>query len=346
MFTEVSAATWDEFLLKFPAAHVLQTSAWGELKAAFGWEPVRICSLEAGLGAQILFRKLPIGFSLAYLPKGPLGADLWDTARWGPFWREVDDLCRRRRAIFLKVETDVWETSAWLEKLETHHSDRPPAGFHPAVQDIQPSRTLLLELQGEESDLLGRMKQKTRYNIRLAQKKGVTVQASQDLETFYRLMQITGERDVFGVHSLAYYRRAYEIFQAREQCVILLATYQAEPAAAIMVFAHGPRAWYFYGASAEVHREKMPNHLLQWEGMRWARQRGCLYYDLWGVPDEAEDALEAKFERQSGGLWGVYRFKRGFGGSLLRQHGPWDRVYQPLLYRAYTFWARRRGGEG
>ena len=123
---------------------------------------------------------------------------------------------------------------------------------------------------------------------------------------------------------------------------MLIAAYQGQPLAGLMVFADGQRAWYLYGASARDHRDRMPTYLLQWEAMRWARSRGCVEYDLWGVPDEEEELLESQFTTREDGLWSVYRFKRGFGGRLLRAAGPWDRVYQPALYRLYQWWADRR----
>jgi lipid II:glycine glycyltransferase (peptidoglycan interpeptide bridge formation enzyme) len=157
------------------------------------------------------------------------------------------------------------------------------------------------------------MKQKTRYNIRLAQKKGVTVFPTNDLDTFHQLMQVTGQRDAFGVHSLDYYRRAYDLFHPRGECELFLAKLEGEALGGLMVFARGERAWYFYGASSDRRREVMPTYLLQWEAMRWARSRGCTSYDLWGVPDTDEQALEAQFTERADGLWGVYRFKRGLG---------------------------------
>jgi lipid II:glycine glycyltransferase (peptidoglycan interpeptide bridge formation enzyme) len=187
------------------------------------------------------------------------------------------------------------------------------------------------------------MKQKTRYNIRLAVKRGVIVRPCADLGLFSQLMVETGQRDRFGVHSPDYYRQAYELFNPRGECELLLAEIEGNPLAALMVFAHGPRAWYFYGASSNVQRDHMPTYLLQWEAMRWARQRGCREYDLWGVPDAGEEELEAGFTSRSNGLWGVYRFKRGFGGTLRRSAGPWDRVYNPLLYRLYRRWLGRSG---
>ncbi len=335
---EVSAPEWDDFLSCFPDAHVLQTTAWGELKTAFGWQPVRLISHHpqgGRIGAQVLFRPLPFGLSLAYLPKGPIGEGQPDlgSSFWSPLWHEVDELCRARRAIFLKVEPDIWERPD--QNLDRRAA---PAGFRLGRQDIQPPRTLLVDLTGDEEAVLARMKQKTRYNIRLALKKGVLVSPSADFIAFHRLLMQTGQREDFGVHSLEYYRRAYELFYPRAECELFLAEFEGQPLAGLMVFARGSRAWYFYGASSEAHREKMPSYLLQWEAMRWARAHGCSTYDLWGVPDVDEQTLEAHFTSRSDGLWGVYRFKRGFGGQLRRAQGPWDRVYNPWLYALYCRW--------
>lgn len=327
--TNLTRSEWDEFLTHFPQVHVLQTGAWGELKLPFGWSPERIQVGENG--AQILFRRLPLGFTIAYIPKGPLGN------QWASLWPEIDRLCRQRRAIFLKVEPDAWvgqenESSGGLE------------GFVPS-RSIQPRRTILIDLSGGEEDWLARMKQKTRYNIRLAQKKEIVVRESADLAEFQRLMQTTGTRDGFGVHSQAYYQRAFDLFSAAGKVALLIAEYQGRGLAALMVFTSGERAWYLYGASSDEERNRMPTYLLQWEAMRWAAAQGCRSYDLWGVPDEDEETLEEQFEGRSDGLWGVYRFKRGFGGQLMQSAQSWDRVYQPILYRAYQVILRRRGEE-
>ena len=171
------------------------------------------------------------------------------------------------------------------------------------------------------------------------------MEPSPDVETFAQLMGVTGERDQFGVHNREYYRRAYELFHPSGACELLLAFYEDQPLAGVMVFAHGKRAWYFYGASNNLHRNRMPTYLLQWEAIRWARQMGCTEYDLWGVPDFDEEFLEAQFSLRSDGLWGVYRFKRGFGGELKRSIGAWDKVYIPILYRSYQLLMARRGYE-
>jgi peptidoglycan pentaglycine glycine transferase (the first glycine) len=322
--------TWNSFINIHPEAHLLQTGAWGALKADFGWFSVPVQA--DGCGAQVLFRRLPLGFTFAYIPKGPVGAG------WQSLWPLVDQVCRQQRAIFVKVEPDGWDFE--IPRIST---ELP--GFIQSAP-VQPRRTLLIDLHGSEEDWLGRMKQKTRYNIHLAERKGVVVHPSNDLDVFQRLMQTTGQRDGFGIHSQAYYHRAFELFAADGHCTMLVAEADGSLLAALMVFAWGCRSWYFYGASSDEGRNLMPTYLLQWQAMRWAASRGCLEYDLWGVPDVDEQDLEDHFAERSDGLWGVYRFKRGFGGHMARTAGAWDRVYQPLLYKVYQVWLARRGAEG
>jgi lipid II:glycine glycyltransferase (peptidoglycan interpeptide bridge formation enzyme) len=274
---------------------------------------------------------LPFGFSVAYIPKGPLGSDL------GLLWPQVDAVCREKRAVFLKVEPDAWEGKySRVEELER-------IGFRSSPHDLQPRRTIVLDLSVSEDEILARMKQKTRYNIRLAVKKEVVVTASDDLNTFAELIEVTGERDAFGVHTPDYYRRAYELFHPLGKCQLFLASYKGQPLAGLLAFAHGERAWYLYGASNNQERNRMPTYLIQWEAIRWAKKNGCTSYDLWGVPDHPEEKLEEDFPSRSDGLWGVYRFKRGFGGELLRTSGAWDKVYHQAAYFGYQTLMARRG---
>ena len=327
--SQIDASQWTAYLNGRPETHILQTAAWGDFKAGFGWRPVRLLTGEAG--AQILFRRLPLGFSFAYIPKGPLGAN------WGALWPEIDRVCRQQQAIFLKVEPDAWEGD-----FQSNLEQQP--GFMPS-KPVQPKRTVLVDLQGGEQDWLARMKQKTRYNIRLAERKGVTVRFSQDITAFHHMMQVTGARDGFGVHSLTYYQQVFRAFEPGGNAALLVAEFEGQPLAGLMVFAAGNTAWYFYGASTNAERNRMPTYLLQWEAMRWAAGRGCVQYDLWGIPDLEEDDLEAQFANREDGLWGVYRFKRGFGGEVRRTAGAWDKVYRPALYRLYQLYVQRRGGE-
>ena len=329
---EVNQQDWHDFLSRHADAHLLQTSAWGALKSAFGWTPAWVVNGVGDVGAQVLFRDLPLGFSLAYIPKGPVpsGGD------WPSLWPEVDALCKARRAVFLKVEADSWADQS---------VDLTAQGFRPSAHSIQPRRTITLDISGAEDEILARMKQKTRYNIRLAAKKAVTVRTSSDIAEFSQMMDVTGTRDTFGVHSQEYYQRAYDMFSPLGGCELLVADYEGQALAGVMVFAWGRRAWYFYGASTNQERNRMPTYLLQWEAIRWAKAKGCTEYDLWGVPDADQDTLETEFKERSDGLWGVYRFKRGFGGQLMRSAAAWDRVYNPLSYLGYQALMARRLSE-
>jgi peptidoglycan pentaglycine glycine transferase (the first glycine) len=320
----VNSSEWVKFIASHPDAHILQSAGWGELKSHFGWESVQF--VNGNTGAQVLIRKLPLDQSMAYIPMGPIGED------WPSLLGEIDAFCFSKRISFLKIEpdegTDPFEISIKLP------------GIKPSLQSIQPRRSIIIDLQDDNETLLARMKQKTRYNIGLAAKKGVTVGAWEDLDGFHRMMQTTGERDTFGVHSLSYYQRAYELFHPDKNCELLAAFHEGEVLAALMIFSAGKRAWYFYGASSNQNRQLMPTYLLQWEAMQWAKKKGCTQYDLWGVPDQDEEYLESHFNDRHAGLWGVYRFKRGFGGTLSRSVGAFDRVYQKFQYQLYQLYIR------
>ncbi len=326
---EVSFSDWKNFLRDFPNVHILQTAEWGELKSAFGWEVLRI--INGKVGVQLLFRHLPFGFTIAYAPK-PVSFEETFVDNKGVL-EEIDVICKKKNAIFLKVEPDAWEDDFDLPSNQ--------AEFKFSPHNIQPPRTIILDLEGSEDDVLGRMKQKCRYNIRLAEKKGITVRTWEDIDEFHRMMKVTGGRDGFGVHSADYYRNVYNLFQRDGQVELLVAEFDGKPLAALMVFAVGIRSWYLYGASTDEERNRMPAYLLQWEAIRWARSKGCQQYDLWGIPDEEEEMLEKGFEHRQDELWGVYRFKRGFGGKVKRAAQALDRIYQPWLYHLYQWYVTR-----
>jgi peptidoglycan pentaglycine glycine transferase (the first glycine) len=333
----VALNEWNQFAASHPNMHLLQTGEWGELKSGFGWKPVRIVNGEAGV--QILFRKLPLGFTIGYIPKAVVSGRYSIISE--QFLKEIDHVCRMHRAAFYKLEPDLWndqkpDTHVLSEREGWHLTLSPSAGLRTSPHNIQPPRTISIDIAGSEEAILAHMKQKTRYNIRLAEKKGVTVRDWDDLAAFHKMMLVTGGRDGFGVHSLEYYQRAYERMHPKGMCEVLVAEYEGTPLAALFIACHGNRAYYLYGASTDEERNRMPTYLLQWETMKWAKAHGCEEYDLWGVPDEDEATLEANFERRHDGLWGVYRFKRGFGGQLKRAAQAMDRVYNPILYWAYT----------
>jgi peptidoglycan pentaglycine glycine transferase (the first glycine) len=331
----LSLGEWDKFLKQFPNAHLLQTTNWGRLKSEFSWDIVRIAERTAG--AQIFFKR-SLNFSIAYIPKGPVG-DGWDS-----LISSIHKECKKRRAIILIIEPDQWESEA-DNYSQTLMNKNGLEGFHAGNQSIQPRRTIVIDLKKEDNQILSVMKQKTRYNIHLASKKGVQVKLSSDLAIFNDLIEKTGKRDNFAVHKANYYETVYKLFAPKDDCALMIAEYDGEPLAGLMVFKQGSRAWYFYGASSDQHREMMPAYLLQWEAIKWAKNQGCDTYDLWGVPDKDEKYLEENFSSVDQGLWGVYRFKRGFGGELKRSVGPIEYDYQPTLCKVYRYLKNRRGFE-
>jgi lipid II:glycine glycyltransferase (peptidoglycan interpeptide bridge formation enzyme) len=345
----VDPHVWDAFVARHARGHILQTSPWGVLKSQFGWSDTRVGLTKGGAliaGAQVLFRRLPGGLGrLAYIPKGPL-VDWDEEDQIEQLLPALDQAARSRGALALTVEPDLPDAPAHAERLRK-------LGFRvSALPPVQPRHTLIIDITPDEDDILLAMKSKTRYNIRLAGRRGVTVRtgAEEDVATFNALLATTAARGEFGVHEPAYYEAAYRLFVPRGWARLLLAEVEGDPVAGLMVFALPPRSWYFYGASSSAHREKMPTYLLQWEAMRWARSIGCRTYDLWGIPDEDEETLEDQFTERSDGLWGVYRFKRGFGGDLDRAIGAWDRVCIPWRYQlvrwALVLLRRIRGSEG
>ena len=339
-YTETDAE-WDAFVASHPHGSLLQTTKWAQLKSRFGWSPHRVWLRRDGelvAGALVLFRSAALGMvRIGYIPHGPL-VDWEDEEQVSVLLNQIDLAAYEHRAGLLKMEPLLWREEmpreTWEALCARHECETD-------TDNVQPPRTLLVDLRPPEQDILMEMKQKTRYNIRLAGRKEVTVRegTADDIPIFNGLIQVTAQRDEFDVHDPHYYKAAYEIF-APENGAMFIAEYQERPLAALMVFALGDTAAYLYGASSNEERQRMPTYALQWAAMRWAKERGCTRYDLWGVPDYPKEELEAQFTERSDGLWGVYRFKRGFGGELRRTVGAADRVYNKLLYRLYKW---RRG---
>ncbi len=336
-------AEWDAFVATHPQGSILQTTNWARLKGRFGWSGQRVWLKKNGklvAGAQILFRSAVFGMlKMAYIPHGPL-VDWNDEEQVEVLLNQIDYAVWQRGAGILKIEPLLWQEEMppeqWQAICERY-------GLLPETDTIQPPRTILVDLRPSEDEILAAMKQKTRYNIRLAARKGVTVRKGNetDIPVFVRMMQITGQRDGFGVHDPMYYKVAYELF-APSQAALFIAEYEKRPLAAVMVFTIGRKAAYFYGASTNEERQRMPTYAVQWAAMQWAKERGCATYDLWGIPDAPPEQLEAEFTERNDGLWGVYRFKRGFGGHIRRTVGAADRVYNRHVHRLYRWWRGRQ----
>lgn len=333
-------AAWDRFVAARDDGTLLQTSQWGRLKSEFGWDWDLVTVWEEGseaprAGAVMLTRPLPLRLgTLAYVPRGPL-VDWRDRELVATLFDRLHQAARRRRAWACWVEPEARDGTEVAEVLAD-------IGYVPSPRTIQPRSTILVDLTPSEDDIMMAMKSKTRYNIRLAGRKDVTVRQGSvdDAEIFYDLMVETGERNEFGVHDAGYYRRALELFGPQDQVALFIAEYQSEPLAGLLAFAVGKRAWYIAGASSNRHRNRMPAYAIQWSAIQWAKARGCETYDLWGIPDAKEAELEAAFTERSDGLWGVYRFKRGFGGEVTRYTGLWERSSHPLYPLAARLYDR------
>ncbi len=336
------APTWDRALLALPNPHILQSWAWGEFKARHGWRAIRLLFHQGGeavAAASVLERKLPrLPVSVLYVPKGPI-LDWNDTDLAAGVLAELEHLARRRRAMFLKIDPDVYypdASSPPVREIGGRPANAPQVArllaarrWHISGEQIQFRNTLLLDLTRSEEDLLAAMKQKSRYNLRLAMRRGVTVRQGTvaDLEIFYQLYAETARRDGFPIRPPDYYRDAWGSFLEAGQALLLLAEVEGEVVAGLILFVFGATAWYMYGASSDRHRERMPNYLLQWEAIRRARALGCTLYDLWGAPDTLTE---------SDPMWGVVRFKLGLGGQLVRGLGAWDLPLNRGGYRLYT----------
>ena len=324
--SQPAATAWDDYARAQPYGHLLQLSRWGELKSQFGWD-ARIIALsdEHGIqaGALALLRRLPAGVGqLAYVP---MGAYASDSSLYPRLWQAIR---RETGAAFLKLEPG--------HNTALSASDLSQAGFRPSPQTIQPPTTIIIDISGDDSAIMRRMNQGTRRKIRKSRAGPVVYREGErrDLQQSSSLMLQTGERNAFGVHSPGYYEAVYDLFMPRYGA-LLLAEHDDDLLAAIMVFALGDTAWYLYGASSRAQGNLYATYGIQWAAIEWAQQRGCRYYDLWGVPDFDVATLEAQFKSRKDGLWGVYGFKRGWGGQVTRTLGTWDLAWNPLVYAAY-----------
>lgn len=328
---------WDAALLQLPGPQALQSWGWGAFKGRWGWQADRLLWEQEGrpaAAAQVLQRRLGgTPFTLAYVPRGPL-LDFSDRALLTVVLSDLEALACRRRHLCIKIDPAVRlgigaETTAPEPTAGEVLATLRRRGWQFSTEQIQFKNTVLVDLTPGEPDLLARMKPKTRYNIRLAERRGVTVRRGDldDLPAFYGLYETTSQRDGFLIRPFAYYRDVWAQFVSAGRGHLLLADLAGQAIAGLLLFTFGPTAWYMYGASSDAHRELMPSHLLQWHAMQLARAAGCTTYDMWGAPDHfAEDDR----------MWGVYRFKTGFGGETVRGLGAYDFAPRPLLYRLYS----------
>ena len=293
----------------------LQRWEWGEIKRRNGWVPLRIGAFNGKAlvaGMQILIqRHRPLPFlpavGIAYVPRGPVGRVEGGVAE--ALIAAAVDGARRGGASLLRIEPPAasanWVCPALLQ-----------VGFEASDQNVQIRHSAYLDLGKPESEILGGFKSKTRYNTRLAGRRGVEVRkgGEQDLESFFDLTAETGRRDGFAIHDRDYYKAVYKAF-GPEDSALFMAAYEGQDLAALMAIKTGAEAVYVYGASTSRERRRMPSYAVQWETMRWARSHGCRRYDLWGMADPENDGDP---------MAGVSRFKQGYNPVPIEHPGTFD----------------------
>lgn len=341
MFEHITdKATWNHALAQFPQAHILQTWEWGAFKhLTTGWHPYRLLWRDStgtpSALASVGMRKIGI-FTLLYAPKGFVThfqeADTVQTVL-----ADLEQFAHKNRALWLKIDPDLIRATGEPntpedapntagQMFERVLSER---GWRFSEDQVQFRNTLCIDLTQSEEAILAQMSQNTRRKVRTAEKKNVLIRQAtpQDLPTLYALYQTTGERDDFLIRPFWYYQKAWGDFMQAGLAQALIAEYEGQPIAHVILFHFGQKCWYFYGASANIARETMPNYALQWEAMKWAKSAGYTTYDMWGAPNEF---------LETDPLWGVYEFKRGFRGTVTRHVGAWDYAPNRALYWAYT----------
>jgi peptidoglycan pentaglycine glycine transferase (the first glycine) len=366
---QINPEIWNASISTLPGPHILQTWEWGKVKSQFGWQPHHLYWLQDQgqveliinkhldkrktnqlvAAALVLHRKFTVGgfshrMSVMYVPKGPM-LD-WTNAKIRQrVLMDLELFAQKHSAIFIKIDPDV-EIGIGVPGLN-ESSESPTGamlsnelkagGWQLSDEQIQFRNTVLINLQPTEEELLSNMKQKTRYNVNLAMRKGVIVRIGKiaDLNMLYRMYAETSIRDGFVIRNERYYQEVWSIFMSNQKPVCseqpvaesLIAEVDGNPIAAVIIFRFAGKAWYLYGMSTIAHKDKMPNYLLQWEAIKRSKGENCTVYDLWGAPDEFVE---------SDPLWGVYRFKEGLGGTVHRYLGAWDLPINRMLYKLYS----------
>ncbi len=320
---------WDAWLEATPGGgHILQSHEFGEFKRGQGWRPVRLV-LErdgepVGLGQFLVWSTPLVPGRLMYCTKGPFLP--WeDEEAVRTFFGGVKTVAEREGAHTVKIEPEVLESQEHTRALLSE------LGFERARRDLQFKTTMVVDLSPPEEELLRRMKEKTRYNVRLAGRKGV--QACEDNSpeaqaAFYEMLRVTAERDRFALRPKEYYEAIWRAMYDADRAHLFFATHEGERLAAILIYTFGSKYWYMVGASTNVKRNLMPTYLLQWEVMRWAKEHGHTYYDMVAVPNPDNFT-------ESDPLWGLYKFKSGFGGEIREFLGCLDLLVKSGRARAW-----------
>lgn len=312
-------------------SHFLQSPRWAGVKEYWKWRGILVYRDGRVAGAMsVLIRPLVLGMSVLYAPRGPI-CDRNDPFVMSELLVAAEALAAEFGALLMMADPDEAYTNGLFREImgSLGFREQEDVGF----DNIQAQHVFRLALQGKnEEQVFENFCSKTRYNIRLALRKGVSVRKfygderipEAELEAFTRLMQETAQRDHFIARGKEYYRGVFRALG--REAVLFMAYLEDTPIAGTIGVFSGRKGWYLYGASSNAHRNAMPNYLLQWEMIRHAMGRYCVFYDFRGVPgDLSEDHP----------LHGLYRFKKGFGGEYLKFTGLFIYRFRPLLARCF-----------
>ncbi|MDR0531153.1 MAG: peptidoglycan bridge formation glycyltransferase FemA/FemB family protein [Oscillospiraceae bacterium] len=322
-----SAATlqeYNDFVWNHPKGHWLQAPEWGNVKKQWKWEGI----IERDDNGQItgvmsvLIRRITgVGVTMMYSPRGPV-CDLHDEAVFGKLIADAKRLAKQYRSYVIKMDPDISISDNVFEGIVRRQGfviDNSNNNF----EGIQARFVFRLHLNGRsEEELLASFHSKTRYNIRVAQRRGVEVktETKAQLPAFYALMKETGDRDGFAIRPLSYFETMMDVMG--DHVRFFMAYYEGVPVAGTLAVHFGDKVWYAYGASSSQHRDAMPNYLVQWRMIQWAAQLGCRIYDFRGVSGDLDESKP---------VYGLYRFKKGFNGDFTEFLGELTLVTKPFL---------------
>jgi peptidoglycan pentaglycine glycine transferase (the first glycine) len=320
--TAVSSDQRDRFdaaVAASPLADVMQSYGWGEVKRASGWQPLRLLVEDEDgrvrAACSILKTQPARGIApLLYAPRGPV-LDYGDGAALQAL---IDEISRRAgKAFMLKCDPPIEARSDAVTALENAGFQRVSSG---AFGGVQPTAVMVLDLSPGLDKVFEGFKSKWRYNIRLAERKGVSVREASrdDIPAFYEILQETARRDRFVVRARSYFEKMWDELEPRGMLKMFMADFQGGPIAGILLTAMGERVIYNYGASSNEHRNVMPNHLIQWTAIRWAAEHGYRIYDFRGVSPVQEGKPVEEH------IAGLNRFKEGFGARYVEYAGEFD----------------------
>ena len=327
IITKNTLEEFEAFNQSHPKGNFAQSSYWAKQKPMWTWKAVACRGEDGKIKGTIsaLIRKMPgVPYSMMYCCRGPV-CDVHDEQTITELMTALKQLAKEHKCYVIKIDPDVPSSDEEFAAIMERAGFRNKAGGA-AFEAIQPRYVFRLNLEGRNNEeLMASFHQKTRYNIRLATRKGVEVKicGKEMIPAFSELMLVTGVRDGFVTRQPEYF--AAMLDNLGEHCRLYMAFHEGTPIAGTLAIWYGDKVWYLYGASSNEHRNLMPNYLLQWEMIQWATEKGCRVYDFRGVPGLVPEDHP---------LYGLVKFKRGFNGDYTEFIGELDLVLKPLVYHA------------